>query len=54
MSGKISDYEQGATTSRNLQRQMEAAGRPDIARLHGEAVDANLDRINDLKQQDAS
>jgi hypothetical protein len=43
-------YEQGAAECREIQKRMEAAGRPDLARAYGEAMDANLDRASELKK----
>lgn len=46
---QIENYEQGAAECRAMQQRMEAAGHPEVARGYGEAMDANLDRVNELK-----
>jgi hypothetical protein len=43
-------YEQGTAECRAEQKRMEAAGRPDLARAYGEAMDANLDRASELRK----
>jgi hypothetical protein len=43
-------YEKGAAECRAEQKRMEAAGRPDLARAYGEAMDANLDRASELRK----
>jgi hypothetical protein len=48
---KIKNYEQGAADCRAMQLRMQAEGKTETARAHGEAVDANLDAINQLKGQ---
>ncbi|MEW2300257.1 hypothetical protein AB0958_09780 [Streptomyces sp. NPDC006655] len=49
---QIQNYEQGAAECRALQRAAQQAGRYDVAARHAEAVDANLDKVNELKEQD--
>lgn len=44
-----SDYEKGAAASRAAQLKAQAAGNAEVARVAAESVDANLDRINELK-----
>ncbi|WP_406418379.1 hypothetical protein [Streptomyces sp. NBC_01614] len=46
---QINNYEQGAAESRQLQVRMEAAGNTSAAKLAAQSVDANLDRVNELK-----
>jgi len=46
---QIKNYEQGAAASRQIQIRMEAAGNTSGAKLAAESVDANLDRVNELK-----
>lgn len=44
-----SDYEKGAAASRAAQLKAQAAGSAEAARVAAESVNANLDRINQLK-----
>ncbi|MEH0586200.1 hypothetical protein QA942_19770 [Streptomyces sp. B21-106] len=46
---QIDNYTQGAAHCRDMQIHMAAAGNQDAARGYGEAMDANLDRVNELK-----
>ncbi|MEH0442468.1 hypothetical protein QA811_02035 [Streptomyces sp. B21-102] len=46
---QIEDYTKGAAHCRDMQIHMAAAGDRDAARGYGEAMDANLDRVNELK-----
>ncbi|MGW5616250.1 hypothetical protein [Streptomyces sp. NPDC003877] len=45
---QIKDYQQGAADCREAQKRMQAAGNTETAKAYGNAVDANLDRINEL------
>jgi hypothetical protein len=44
------NYEEGAAECRAMQKRMQAAGRPDLARAYAEAMDANLDRASELRK----
>jgi hypothetical protein len=48
---RISDYEAGAAQSLAAQREAEAAGQAEAARVAAASVDANLDAINRIKGQ---
>ncbi|MEU2339935.1 hypothetical protein ABZ608_41490 [Streptomyces sp. NPDC013172] len=49
---QVENYERGAAECRDLQLSAEQAGNHHLARLHGEAVNANLDAINHLNSED--
>jgi len=47
---KIEGYQQGAADCRDMQKRMQASGNTAVANAYREAMDANLDRVNELKK----